>query len=555
MNFYFGKRHPQPALKQRRFNLYAAVTSLLLIFWLPPLPAQEEVVRYTMAPGDNPWNITERFLHSFAYWKPMLRLNRIDRPRQLPPGTELNIPLSWLKTEAAKARVRAVSGDASYSSAKDNQSKPLLTGTLLESGDRISIGTPGNAVLEYADGSTLFLSHNTQVTLKQLKKFSNSGLADTEVDLKSGRTENRVKTRGTRFEINTPSASTAVRGTDFRTSVDREDGKLSRIEVLSGAVAVDGAGSSRGISAGFGTTVLQGQPPALPLPLLKAPKFAAPIEYSRAFPVEIRWLAVEGAKQYRLQVKAQGGYIPLLDEVTTRTSLSTDTLQDGRFTMRVRAIDSAGLEGRERTSEFLLDAQPQPPLAVTPQLEQIVRTPLPTFEWTRPLGAAKARFQLVKEKQNTPLIDIQDYPENHFTPDTLQPGTYAWRLAAQNDDEQGPFGEYQVFTLKPAPGKPQVANEGDDQHIRLRWPTAGDGRRYRVQISESSDFQAVAKEQIVEESVWEANRPTMPSYFRVQTIDTDGYEGAWSTPQMIDPAPRSWYQILLPSALLLLLAL
>jgi len=426
---------------------------------------------------------------------------------------------------------------------------------LLESGNRISIGSQGSAILEYADGSTLFLSHNTQVTLKRLNKFSDSGLADTEVGLKSGRTENRVKTRGTRFEVNTPSASTAVRGTDFRTSVDREDGKLSRIEVLSGAVAVDGAGSSRGISAGFGTTVLQGQPPALPLPLLKAPAFEAPTEHSRTFPVEIRWLAVEGATKYRLQVKEKGSDIPLLDEVTTHTKLSTNTLQDGRFTMRVRAIDTAGLEGRESMSEFLLDARPQPPLAVTPQSEQIVRTPLPTFGWTRPLGSDKAHFQLAKDKHSTPLIDIQDYPETRFTPDMLQPGTYAWRLAAQNDDEQGPFGEYQVFTLKPAPGKPQVASEGDEQHILLRWPTAGDGRHYRVQISDSSDFQTVTEEQVVEEPTWEADRPSMPSYFRVQTVDTDGYEGAWSTHQMIDPAPRSWYQILLPSALLLLLAL
>ena len=47
----------------------------------------------------------------------------------------------------------------------------------------------------------------------------------------------------------------------------------------------------------------------------------------------------------------------------------------------------------------------------------------------------------------------------------------------------------------------------------------------------------------------------MPSWFRVRVIDTDGYEGPGAHPQMIDPVQQPWYLYVIPTALLLLLAL
>lgn len=551
----FSNQRPQSSCKQRPHYLSAVSAILLLSLWHGNPAAEEVTWRYSLSPGDNPWSITERFLRGMQYWKPLLRLNNIEQPRLLPPGTELTIPLRWLKTEAAKAHVKEAVGDASYTSAADGETRPLQPDTLLAAGDRINIGERGSAVLEYTDGSTLFLGSNTSVNLERVNKFSDSGLADNEVKLESGRTENRVKTRGTRFEISTPSASTAVRGTQFRTSVDRQDSRLSRIEVLAGSVAVGGAGKSRNIGAGFGTTVNQGEPPAPPRRLLPAPEIELPAGHSRAFPLEIRWLAVKGAEKYRLQIKAEGSATPLLDEVTARTGLSTDALDDGRYTLALRAIDIAGLEGSERVHELLLDAQPQPPLAVTPQADQVVRSELPSFEWTRPLGGSKIHFQLTRDPQTEPLLNMRDFPGTRFTPDALPPGTYFWRLATRNDAEEGPWGEYQAFTLKPAPGEPEVSSEGDGQHIRLRWPTAGEGRRYRVQLSATNDFNPVSEERVLDEPLWEAERPSMPAYFRVRVIDTDAYEGAWSATQMIDPAQQPWYFFVIPTALLLLLAL
>jgi hypothetical protein len=543
-----------PAPEQIRSHLRALVVAATLLLMLgaqSPLHADDGLLHYPIQPGDNPWNITQRFLLGLEYWKPLLKLNGIDRPRRLKPGTTLTIPVQWLRSEPGGARVRAVSGEAHFVSGGTTQ--PLRPDSELVAGDQVIVGETGSAVLEYSDGSTLLLAKNTRLSLIRVDQFPGTGLADTRVRLDAGRTENRVKRRGSRFEIDTPSASTAVRGTRFRASVDNQTPEISRVEVTKGEVAVAGSGKELGIVAGFGTLVEKGKPPLPPVKLLPATRFTEPAPYSRRSPLEIKWLATDGATGYRLLVSALDGKVPLLDEVTARTGLSTNALPDGKYRLTLRAIDGNGLEGRESTLQFELDAQPQPPLAILPEIDQRVRNDLPTFEWARPGNGARARLQLSSQDDpGTPLLDIGELETAHFTPEKLAPGDYVWRLATELNGELGPWGLARKFTLRPAPEAPEIASSGDARTIRLQWPESGEGRRYRVQLGDSADFDQLLSEATLDQPAWETERPLMPSFFRVRVIDSDGYEGAWSTPQMIDPAPRPWYLYVAPLAFLLL---
>ncbi|MCB1759614.1 MAG: FecR domain-containing protein [Gammaproteobacteria bacterium] len=536
--------------KLHRFHRFAGAAALLL-GTQTALYADDGVLHYPLRQGDNPWNITQRFLHGMEYWKPLLKLNGIDRPRHLKPGTTLTIPLQWLRVEPGGARVQAVSGEADLLS--DGQTRPLRLDSELVAGDQVIIGENGSAVLEYSDGSTLLLAKDTRLTLTRADRFPGMGLADTRIRLDAGRTENRVKPRGSRFEIDTPSASTAVRGTQFRASVDSQAPQISRVEVTRGEVAVSAAGTARGISAGFGTLVEKGKPPLPPVRLLPATRFIEPVPYSRRFPLEIRWQATNGASGYRLLANALDSKVPLLDQVTARTSLSTDALPDGSYRLTLRAIDANGLEGEESSLQFELDAQPQPPLALLPEIDQRVRSELPTFEWTRPGNGASARLQLFSQGDpTTPLLDVAQLEDARFTPDQLAPGDYSWRLQAELNGEQGPWGVARTFTLRPAPAAPEIASSGDERSIRLQWPDSGEGRHYRVQLADSAKFDQLISEATLETPTWQTERPPMLSFFRVRVIDSDGYEGAWSVPQMIDPAPTPWYIYMAPLAFLLL---
>ena len=72
-----------------------STSRLLLAFLLLPMTVLAEEWSYTIRPGDNPWNITERYLKGIGYWKQLMRLNKISQPKRIPPGTKLRRPLRW----------------------------------------------------------------------------------------------------------------------------------------------------------------------------------------------------------------------------------------------------------------------------------------------------------------------------------------------------------------------------------------------------------------------------------------------------------------------------
>lgn len=72
--------------------------------------AAEEWI-YTVKPGDNLWNITERHLTDIHYVRRLQQLNQINNPYVIPPGTRLRIPVAWTKiTKDVQARVINVHG-------------------------------------------------------------------------------------------------------------------------------------------------------------------------------------------------------------------------------------------------------------------------------------------------------------------------------------------------------------------------------------------------------------------------------------------------------------
>ena len=87
--------------------------ALILCAGLQQVSAAEagEEWLYSFQPGDNLWDLTDRFLIDQSYWNKLVRLNHVKRPRQMPPGTQVRIPLQWLKVEPASVRVVDVRGE------------------------------------------------------------------------------------------------------------------------------------------------------------------------------------------------------------------------------------------------------------------------------------------------------------------------------------------------------------------------------------------------------------------------------------------------------------
>ncbi len=532
--------------------------ALALFFWVQGTVAAEkqEEWLYSFQPGDNLWNLTERFLIDLGYWSKLVKLNRIQHPRQMPPGTLVRIPLDWLKVEPAAIQVIDVRGQAVHLIAGKKE-QPLVRKVWLHSGDRLRVGKNASVLLKFSDGTRQLLGSNTEIELVRVNRFPGTGIGDTTVKILHGETENKVPARGTRFEIRTPSANTTVRGTLFRVKIPASQHPASQVEVVAGVVQVQGDQGRLTLSTGFGTLVKKGSAPAPAVKLLPAPRIAAPPPVIRRLPLELRWSPVEGAKAYRILVGEPGeDSASVLRSLVTHHRFSTSSLPDGRYQVRVRAIDAAGLEGKESNIAFLLDARPLPPVPVAPPADSTVRTEAVDFEWSTPPQASHYRFQLsVDEHFQTLVVDNKGLKKTSLALGSLAPGTWFWRVASFAAAEQGPWGMPQQFVLKPAPAAPAVETVTHDDSLQLHWQKIGAGQKYRLQLAEDQSFTNLLTDVVLDEPRWSMHRPQSPVHFRIRTIDDDGYAGAWSPAHIIYPKSEPWYLFGIPAIAIILLAL
>ena len=75
-----------------RLYRLAALLMVCLLLVLDQQAAQAEAQYwvYTVRPGDNIWNLTEKYCVSVLHWKRIQRLNNVRLDRQIPPGTTIS---------------------------------------------------------------------------------------------------------------------------------------------------------------------------------------------------------------------------------------------------------------------------------------------------------------------------------------------------------------------------------------------------------------------------------------------------------------------------------
>ena len=216
-------------------RLFAVFLYMLLLL---PAAAVGQDWFYTVRPGDNAWDVGKRYLKSMRYWPQFKELNRISDPRRITPGSSLRFRLAWLKSGAVMATLQAVHGEVTILRAGTGSTIPARAGMTLWGGDEVHTGPGGNATLRFVDNSLVLLEQDSVLALDSLMYYGGTGMAETRLHLKKGRTDNKVtpkKGPGSRFEIRTPSAMAAVRGTSYRVGCDSE---VMRTEVSGGSVQV-----------------------------------------------------------------------------------------------------------------------------------------------------------------------------------------------------------------------------------------------------------------------------------------------------------------------------
>ena len=541
---------PQPGMNRIR----ALITGLIVLLAVAANEARSEDWIYTVRPGDNLWDLAEEYLINRSYWQRLQALNAVEDPYHIPPGTRLRVPVGWLKKGPILARIRSVEGTAEAVEDDTGKVTSLETGALLVTGDTVRTGEDASVVLEFVDGSRLLLQSESELTLDRLGIYGATGMTDTHLRLRKGRLEIRVapkKGEASRFGISTPSAVTSVRGTDYRVGSDAVLAR-SRAEVLKGRVDVGSGGITREIPSGFGTIVSANEPPQPPVKLLASPDLSQLPETFDRSPLQFNLPGSLENRGYRVQIAtSQEQGAPLFDRTFASERIRGPDLPDGEYLLRVRGIDSHGLEGLNGERRFVLNARPEPPFPLEPKPEAGVQEESPQFAWSQSENIKAYRFQLAHDVRfNKTIVDIADYPDVRLTIDRkLAPGKYFWRVACEDQREgPGPFSDPQEFRrVRPAPQleRPEISEES----VVVRWRAGLAGQQYQFQLSGDRAFASLLVDSRTSEPRIQIYRPEAGRYFmRIRTIESDGFVGLFGPVQTVDIPSDGlyWWLLLLP---------
>ncbi len=501
---------------------------------------------HTATQGDTLIKLANRYLEKRQNWQPLQKLNKIEDPTRIKPGTQIRIPIPEMRREPAELTVLAVQGDVQGDGAK------LIQGAVVKEGQKLATGDNGFVTLQLADGSTLTVQSKSRVNVDNARKLVNSGgVLDTVFKVVSGRVEAGVeRQRGpaARFEVRTDTSTMGVRGTRFRVAADPAS-KLTIGEVLTGRVGVAAEGVAApelALDAGFGTVVEAGKAPLPPVKLLPEPGLGSmPTRFERP-QIGFRIDAVPGATAYRMQVARDAAFRDVqADVLSTTTDVQLLGLPDGDFNVRVRAVDKLGLEGKDAQRTFTLAARPEPPIVSAPANGARIGTTNVKFEWAAVTDAGAYRFQLNKVDGSAtadtfakPLADEEKIAVNRFQPSQpLSPGEYVWRVASVTGlGKPGPWSDAQRFTLRPslaAPDEPQVQGG----KVRFSWRGEA-GVRYQFQLASDSNFRRIVTELATDKAEVILDRPSIGVYhMRYRIVEPDGSYGPYSSSQSVDIYP------------------
>ena len=435
-----------------------ASAMFIMMLWSVIPSVAEQYWVYTIRPGDNIWDLTQRHSVSVMNWRRIQELNNIpDIPAlRMQPGTMLRFPISLLKYQPASATVVSMVGEAVVSSADNGGSRPVRLNMALNSGDKVSTLTDSRLLIRFADGSEMWVQAESTLTMDTLSAYGSTGMVDTQVRLKSGQVESQVKpARGTgsRYEIITPAAVAAVRGTGFRVSTE-EAGSLARVEVLEGEVLIINDSGSTAVGPGFGVVAERGSPPGAAISLLPPPELnTVDVEQN---PLAFTWQALAGAQNYRFQI-SQGSQFKsiLVDEITSTHRAEWQGLSGGQYLLRVRGIDAQGLEGMNAQLSFTLDGTAIPgniaaaSLLSPPIFNRVtVSKDKIAMDWLAVSNARTYRYQLSNDPEFQDLMYEGGVDRSAVVLHRPADGRYYFRVqSVDGSGAAGPFGTGQLVTV------------------------------------------------------------------------------------------------------------
>ncbi len=339
-------------------------TALLLVLGLHAIAGLANDWTYTTRQGDTLWDICEKYTNQSHCWQTIGAYNDAWYKGELKPGTRIQFPISWLKLQPKPATVEFVTAGVVFQlEDKDKEAKPVLAQSEVTMGTTITVPDGEAITLRFADGSTMKVNEPSTFTLDRLSSFESTGMADTRIYLKRGAVQVNVpqKQPRTKFQVITPSAIAAVRGTEFRVEYNAEEGGSLRNSVYEGGVGIQNNQGQTVVPVGYGIVAKTDQPPADAVKLLPPPTLKKAHSKTVTMPYPLRWSNMPDAKHYSVTLANQASPDAIIKTALTADNHTTlSNIAPGCYIATVQAIDQSKLYGMPANTTLCLKEKPKP---------------------------------------------------------------------------------------------------------------------------------------------------------------------------------------------------
>lgn len=517
--------------------------SALYFFIAPAIvcanPGNEKYITVTVLKNDNLVTICKKYLEQPNDWKKIARFNGLDNPHLIYPGKTLRIPAILLKGIPIDGIVTFLKGQAMSQPPDGTGWTQLHLGDSVSQGAQLQTGTESAVEIEFEDGASFFLRPETTISIRTALKKTPHFLIR-KLIMPVGRTLMDIKKstgQESRFEIQTPSAVSAARGTQFRVSVDKDD--ITRTEVLAGIVGVTAMGREVRLDPGEGTWVKKGTAPRAPKILLPPPLPADLKTLYQVLPSQFKLTQVDTAVSYRVMLSTDPAVknVVKMAVVEPSEAISLEHLEDGTYYCESRSIDSVGLEGLpSQPKAFEIRVNPLPPFIQKPLEGQEFREGTVMLEWLSVSDAGAYQIQVAKNPEFKPVVmDFDGITETQKKIILEGYSDYYFRVRSIAMDQfKGVWSDTIRFTfLEPPKAPPVSVPQIDESKINIRWQNLGQGITYHFQMATDPQFKDIIMDTLTGKPAIAFEKPEKSGiyYIRVSAIDPEGYEGQFTSSQ------------------------
>lgn len=386
-------------------------------------------VTYTVRSGDTLLSIARRYLASTRSVDAVQTLNKITDERRLAIGTRLKLPRTLLRFDNVELRISHFSGAVNVGGKVPSMNLPL------RESEAVVTGPDGFVTFTTSSGGRISVPSNSQARLIRARRYRLGQMLDVDFAIERGRGSASAPALkdGDQWRVRTPRAVTAVRGTDWRVGYD-PDAQRSIAEVVEGEVGVAAGKDQIAAAAGFGVAS-EGDGLGQPEALLSPPALIDPGAVQTGETLSFALSPAPEARGHRFQVSRNAGFLDIVTEqIVTGDEAVFESLENGRYFVRARAISQNGLEGLSESIPFRrkrigTSASSGP----SDLIDGLV------FEWL-PEGETNVTFAFQlwdTAAPNRPIIDETGLTTTAIVLTDLPKGSYEWRVASVLPEPEG----------------------------------------------------------------------------------------------------------------------